>query len=52
MKFCYAIHPHVSGIIGMARLLDDFLDYARRRDGVWFPRAIDIANFWNSEGRG
>ena len=52
MKFCYAIHPHVSGMIGMARLLDDFLDYARRRDGVWFPRAIDIANFWNSEGRG
>ena len=42
MKFCYAIHPHVSGTIGMARLLDDFLDHARRREGVWFPRAIDI----------
>ena len=49
MKFCYAIHPHVSGTIGMARLLDDFLDHAR---ATMWTRAIDIANFWNSEGRG
>jgi hypothetical protein len=52
MKFCYAIHPHVSGTVGMARLLDDFLAHARQCKGVWLPRAIDIATFWNSEGRG
>ncbi len=51
MKFCYAIHPHVSGMIGMARLLDDFLSHVRRHDGVWFPRCIDIAAFWMAEGK-
>ena len=46
MKFCYAIHPHVSGTVGMARLLDDFLAHVRDRGEVWFPRYADIAEFW------
>jgi len=46
MKFCYAIHPHVSGTVGMARLLDDFLAHVRSRGAVWFPRCVDIAEFW------
>jgi peptidoglycan/xylan/chitin deacetylase (PgdA/CDA1 family) len=46
MKFCYAIHPHVSGTVGMAQLLDDFLAHVRSRGNVWFPRCADIAEFW------
>jgi peptidoglycan/xylan/chitin deacetylase (PgdA/CDA1 family) len=46
MKFCYAIHPHVSGTVGMAQLLDDFLAHVRSRGNIWFPRYIDIAEFW------
>jgi hypothetical protein len=48
MKFCYAIHPHVSGTVGMARLLDDFLAHVRSRGEVWFPTCGDIAEFWLS----
>ena len=48
MKFCYAIHPHVSGTVGMARLLDDFLVHVRRRGKVWFSTCSDIAEFWLS----
>ena len=46
MKFCYAIHPHVSGTVGMARLLDDFLAHVRSRGEIWFPTCSDIAEFW------
>jgi peptidoglycan/xylan/chitin deacetylase (PgdA/CDA1 family) len=48
MKFCYAIHPHVSGTVGMARLLDDFLAHVRSRGAVWFPTCADIAECWRS----
>jgi peptidoglycan/xylan/chitin deacetylase (PgdA/CDA1 family) len=48
MKFCYAIHPHVSGTVGMARLLDDFLAHVRSRGEVWLPTCSDIAEFWLS----
>jgi len=46
MKFCYAVHTHWGGTVGMARLLDDFLAHVRGHPGVWFPRCIDLAEFW------
>ena len=46
MKFCYAIHPHVSGTVGMARLLDDVLAHVRSRGEIWLPTCSDIAEFW------
>lgn len=51
MKFCYACHVHVTGRPAMNKLLDRFLDYARRHEGVQFYRCIDIANFWLEHGR-
>jgi peptidoglycan/xylan/chitin deacetylase (PgdA/CDA1 family) len=51
MKFCYACHVHISGRPGMSRLLDQFIDYVQRHDGVQFYPCIDIANFW-LEGEG
>jgi len=36
----------VSGTVGMAQLLDDFLAHVRSRGNVWFPRCADIAEFW------
>jgi peptidoglycan/xylan/chitin deacetylase (PgdA/CDA1 family) len=52
MKFCYAAHTHISGRPAMARLLDAFLEHARRRPGVWFGRGIDVAKFWLGQGSG
>jgi peptidoglycan/xylan/chitin deacetylase (PgdA/CDA1 family) len=46
MKFCYACHVHISGRPGMSMLLDHFIDYVQRHDGVRFYPCIDIANFW------
>ena len=46
MKFCYAVHSHWGGTPGMARMLDGFLTYARSHKDVWFPRCIDVAEFW------
>ncbi len=46
MKFCYACHVHISGKPGMSKLLDHFIDYVQRHDGVQFYPCSDIANFW------
>jgi peptidoglycan/xylan/chitin deacetylase (PgdA/CDA1 family) len=46
MKFRYAIHAHVGGRPGMARVLDKFLAHVRQQPGVWFCRNIDLARFW------
>ena len=46
LKMCYAFHSHVSGKPSMSAVLDGFLAHARSRPGVWFCRAIDMANFW------
>jgi peptidoglycan/xylan/chitin deacetylase (PgdA/CDA1 family) len=46
MKFCYAVHVHWGGTPGMAQLFDEFLRYVSEREGVWFPKCIDIAQFW------
>ncbi len=52
MKFCYAIHVHIGGRPGMAKVLDDFLTYVQGHEGVWFCRGIDLANYWlEHEGR-
>jgi allantoinase len=46
LKFCYAVHVHWGAAPGMADVLDEFLTHAQSHEGVWFPRCIDIANFW------
>lgn len=46
MKFCYAVHGNWGGTPGMARMFDHFLAYARGHEGVWFPRCMDVAEFW------
>ena len=46
MKFAYGVHTHISGGPGMARLLDRFLGHVKRRRGVWFCTAMEMARFW------
>lgn len=48
MKFCYAVHTHWGGTTGMARMLDEFLAHVRGREGVWFSRYGDVADFWTT----
>jgi hypothetical protein len=50
MKLCYAAHVHWGASPGMGRVLDQFIAYAQGHEGVWFPRCIDIAEFWLKEG--
>lgn len=46
MRFCYAVHAHWGGTVGMAKVLDDFLGHVRTHEGVWTPRCIDLAELW------
>jgi peptidoglycan/xylan/chitin deacetylase (PgdA/CDA1 family) len=46
MKFRYAIHTFTGGRPGFAKVLEDFLLYVKRRSGIWFCRADEMANFW------
>jgi len=48
MKFCYAVHTHWGGTVGMAKMMDDFLSYARGFEGIWYSRHADVADFWAS----
>jgi peptidoglycan/xylan/chitin deacetylase (PgdA/CDA1 family) len=48
MKFCYAVHTHWGGTVGMARMLDDFLAHVRSHDGVWCCRHDEMADFWTA----
>ena len=48
MKFCYAVHSHWGGTPGMARMFDAFLAYVRSHQGIWYPRCIDVAEFWTT----
>jgi peptidoglycan/xylan/chitin deacetylase (PgdA/CDA1 family) len=40
------LHCRLAGRPGRAAALARFLDYARRHDGVWIARRIDIARHW------
>jgi peptidoglycan/xylan/chitin deacetylase (PgdA/CDA1 family) len=46
MRFGYALHVHLSGTPGLARMLDRFLAHIKSRDCVWFCRCGDMAKFW------
>lgn len=39
-------HPRIGGRPGMAKVLSDFIEYAKQHEGVVFLRKIDIANWW------
>jgi peptidoglycan/xylan/chitin deacetylase (PgdA/CDA1 family) len=41
------LHPRLIGQASRASALAEFLDYARKKGGVWFARRIDIAEWWN-----
>lgn len=41
------LHPRLIGQAGRTSALRDFIEYAGNKDGVWFARRIDIANWWN-----
>jgi peptidoglycan/xylan/chitin deacetylase (PgdA/CDA1 family) len=40
------LHPRWSGQAGRAAAVRDFVDYARRKEGVRFMRRLDIARWW------
>lgn len=47
MKFRYAMHNFTGGRPGLAKVFENFLDYAKGHRGVWFCRCTDIAQFWS-----
>jgi peptidoglycan/xylan/chitin deacetylase (PgdA/CDA1 family) len=46
MKFRYAMHNFTGGRPGLAKVFENFLEYARSLQGVWFCSCLDIAQFW------
>lgn len=40
------LHPFLIGRPFRALMLREFLRYAKKHKGVWFPRCIDVATFW------
>ena len=40
------IHLRITGRPGRAKALEQFLDYTKGRENVWFARRIDIARWW------
>ena len=40
------IHPHVSGRAYRVRAIRDFLEYAKRQEGVWFATREEIATYY------
>ncbi len=49
MKFAYALHIHNTGP-GQGKILEKFIEYVKKHEGVWFCRCIDMANFWLEKG--
>jgi peptidoglycan/xylan/chitin deacetylase (PgdA/CDA1 family) len=47
MKFRYAMHNFTGGRPGLAKVFENFLDYAKSHRGVWFCRCMDMAQFWS-----
>jgi peptidoglycan/xylan/chitin deacetylase (PgdA/CDA1 family) len=46
MKFRYAMHNFTGGRPGLAKVLENFLEYLKSHQSVWFSRCTDIARFW------
>jgi peptidoglycan/xylan/chitin deacetylase (PgdA/CDA1 family) len=42
----FGLHPHVIGQPYRIRALGDFLEYAKKHDGVWFPTREEIATWY------
>ena len=40
------LHPHVSGIPFRAKVIGEFIDYAKGFDGVWWASREDIAEWY------
>lgn len=48
MRFCYAVHTHWGGTTGMARVMHEFLEHVKGHDGIWYPRCVDVAEYWKT----
>ncbi|MDP2603039.1 MAG: polysaccharide deacetylase family protein [Deltaproteobacteria bacterium] len=46
MKFRLAVHNFTGGRPGLAKVVENFLQYVKGHPGVWFCRCIDMAEFW------
>jgi peptidoglycan/xylan/chitin deacetylase (PgdA/CDA1 family) len=42
----FGLHPRIIGRPARVRVLRDFIEYARGRDGVWFATREEIARAW------
>ena len=42
------LHPRLAGQAGRTSALKEFIEYAKKKGGVWFARRIDIAEHWRA----
>jgi hypothetical protein len=48
--FAFNLHPFVSGVPFRAKIVDEFIRYAKGFAKVWFARRIEIANWCLEKG--
>jgi len=46
MKFRLAVHNSTGGRPGLAKIVENFLQYVKGHPGFWFCRCIDMAELW------
>jgi len=44
------LHPFVSGVPYRAKIMDEFMTYAKSKKDVWFARRVEIANWCLKQG--
>lgn len=47
----WGIHPFLTGRPYRAPILQEFISYAKKFEGVWFTRCIDVARWWKNNYR-
>lgn len=47
----WGIHPFITGRPYRAKILYEFISYAKSFQGVWFTRCIDVAKWWKNNYR-
>ncbi len=52
MKFRLAVHNFTGGRPGLAKVVENFLQYVKGHSRVWFCRSIDMAEYWLEQAGG
>lgn len=50
-RMAIVLHPYIAGRPYRMKGIEEFIQYVKRFQGVWFCRLIDVANWWSENYR-